>query len=196
MISAQFNMTNTMAIMTNWDQIVYFTILSITIYVMYHKYTCIEYSAVIAFLLICFPSIYLVTSRHLCIKRIFIQFLNFTFLTTKLSFFSQTWNYIKRFITNNAIHIGSISIACMSTCGRTIFRNRSLRNKFFFARCTFFRNFIRKCFSFTEDTTASITTSIISRFMTKRNNELFCANGTSFFNLFHSLILKEREIYV
>lgn len=188
MIIRHFNMSYAMTVMTNWNEIFYFAIFSVAINMMNYKYSFISYSTIIALLFIYFPSITLITSRHLFFNRFFIPTINSTFIRTKFSFFKKIFWAIKRNIAIYTQQCFPRFVGYFRTFFRTMilfFSSRFFAYKFLFTNFTnIFHGFFK-----TVNSTAFVSTCFVSMLITKWYRECFIADRTYFFNNFHKGIL-------
>ena len=188
-----FNMPNTMAIVTNWDKIFYFSILSITIYMMNYNDSHISNSAIITFLLIMFPCILPVIIGFLSFFRHFVDSYQLTRFATAIYVFIFNIRFynIKRFIANFAISLFSISMALLGTFPRTIFSLRRSFVPFSYKHFVAIFTFIYHRWLFSIKPSAFTAASKVSISMAKRYFKFSKANRTGFFNFFHEKIISQ-----
>jgi len=185
-------MSNAMAIMANRNKIVYFSIFSIAIDMMYYQYSFVFATAVITFFFVCLPGVLSVTSGHLRFYRFIIPAFNLTFFTAKLS---TCWTIFY----SGGNNIKTIDAFLAHPCRAIFMRRRSayFRAKFLFNAMMFFTykfssaglTFINNRLFFFIYSSAFGTTGFISGAMTKRNSKYLFTNRTLFSYFFHKGIL-------
>lgn len=84
-ISTHYDMTDTMAIVTNWNEITYFSVFTIAVHMVYHQNSFIWIAAIIALFLVSFPSVLSVRTWFLRANRIPVPLSNLTPSTAKNS---------------------------------------------------------------------------------------------------------------
>lgn len=187
MISAHNNMSNTMTIMTKGNEVVEFSVFSISINMMYHKYSAVIKSAIIAFFFIKPPSILSVCSRFLSFHRLFIPVSKSTRIFTKftVSLFSFIFRNLKFFSTFYTLFLDRFFSRFQGAQCRTKILGSSwsfFRNKF---NSTFLTNVFNNWFRSINSPTF-VTTCSKSVRMTFIYIKDLIADRTGFINFRHA----------
>ncbi len=187
-----FDMSNAMAIVTNWNEIGYFSIFSIPINMMYNNYSFIFISAVMAFHFINFNSISPITVCTLIFHGIFIPIFQSAFVRAKFTprfiLRNPVRSGIKLFLAFNTIKNLSIffRLGTTKSAAKSLrFSRRFFRNK----NCIAYFTTVFNYFLSSKNSTTSISTGCIPRRMTFVYGKNFTTNWTNFINCFHEGIL-------
>lgn len=182
MITIHFNMSETVAIMANRNQIFNFSIFPISINMMNNQNPFIFITAILTFFSEMTPRSFSIRMKRTNFFSAF--FFKFVSTISATALFFIVWSYPYLLSAIDTFIKPSIFMYRVATFCRTkslFFSGCFFRNKFKFTTFTDIFNYWLS----SVNSTANITACDISGFVTCRYAKKFSANRTNFFNIFH-----------